>query len=191
VVKDHVYVSFDERRFEFQLESPNLELNSNSSDNLVRIVVEALKSGLELKVLELGWFYANKRLFFQELTTRVRIKEIKLLGYPLDVGDLRLILSKFKSGTALQSVYSLDLSGTHINNKHAKLIAQSLRAGVMLKTLNVSDNWIMTKGAILLAEAIQSGVGLKHLDLRDNYIKSDDCAALRVAEVIGCNIIYQ
>jgi len=185
---DRAVVYFHER-FEFQVEPPSLKLDSISSDNLLRIVIEALKSGLELKLLEVGLYHFNKRLFFQELTTKVRIKEIKLSGYPLDVQDLRLMLSKFKSGSELQSVDFLDLSGTHIDNKHAELISKSLREGIMLKGLNVSENWIMRKGALLLVEAIHAGVGLKHLDLRDNYITSKDFAALRLAEITGCNII--
>jgi len=187
---DRAVVYFHER-FEFQLEPTSLEIDSICSDRLMRIVIEALKSGLELKLLEIGWYHTSKRLFFQELTTKVRIKEIKLKGYPLDVQDLRLILSKFKSGNELQSVEFLDLSGTHIGNKHAELIAESLRAGIMLKRLNVSDNWIVSKGAIPIIEAIQMGVGLNYLDLRDNYIKSKDFAAFRVAEDTGCNIVYQ
>jgi len=179
--------------FVFQLELPSFKFFSSDENYDALTLVEALKSGLELKVLEIksqsSKCYASVRTFFKELTSRVRINKMKVSGAghsTLRIEDLELILSKL--GTVLQSVDFLELSGLRITNNHVALIAKSLRVGIRLKGLNVSDNWITNDGARKLVEAIRDGVGIKYLDLKDNYIT--DYAALTVPEVTECSIIY-
>jgi len=172
---------------------PDLTYRPNGDSFGVQLILEALKSGLELQALVLSHLSnQDMRLFFETLTTKVKLKKICMdrggvhCG-PFNAEILRLILSK---SAALECLESLDLWHMNINNEHAELIAGALRAGAQIKSLNLTFNCIGDKGAMKLAKAIQAGVELKDLVLNCNYrIKSKGRAALAEAgRITGCKI---
>merc|ERR1712060_27975 len=162
---ESISVWFDEG-FGFPL--PDLTYRPNGDTLGVQLILEALKSGLEVHALVLSNLCnEDMRFFFEGLTNVVKLKKIYMdrggvhCG-SLDTEILRLIVSK---SAALECVESLDLWHMNINNEHAELIADSLQAGAQIQALNLTCNCISNEGAILLAKAIQAGVELKVLVL--------------------------
>jgi len=180
--------------FEFKAELPSLKLNNAFTGNGVRLIVEALQSGLKLDRLNLGRYHGeNIRFFLEAIPTPTKLNGLAMQFYYWEEDEadviselVRLVFQKLESGKALQYLELLDLSNSGITNWDVESIACSLRAGVKLKMLDISYNYIDNEGAILLAGAIKQSLSLdlECLLMCGNDIEEKGWAALEEAQKI-------